>query len=197
MGVLEVHPWGARHDRIERPDRMIFDLDPGPDLSWKRLVEAAAHTRVLLHELGLTSFAKTTGGKGLHVVVPIERRAEWNQVKTFAEGVAKALARRDPTLFTASMAKAARAGRVYVDYVRNARGQTAVAAYSTRARPGAPVSVPLRWDELLAEGAADRWTVRNLPRRLAALQSDPWTGFPTIRQGITKRSREAMRSNRQ
>jgi len=187
MGVLEIHPWGSRHDRIEEPDRMTFDLDPGPELPWRRLVEAAAHTRVLLHEMGLTSFVKTTGGKGLHVVVPIVPRDEWDAVKAFTESVANALVRRDPKLFTASMSKAARPGKVYVDYVRNARSQTAVAAYSTRARPDAPVSTPLRWDELLVEDSADRWTVRNLPRRLAAMKVDPWEGFLELRQWIDPR----------
>jgi bifunctional non-homologous end joining protein LigD len=184
MDVLEIHPWGARHDRIEQPDRMILDLDPDPELPWRRLVEAAAHVRIVLHDAGLTSFVKTTGGKGLHVVVPIARRLEWKDVKSIAAGYARALAARDPSLFTASMAKEARRHRVYVDYVRNARGQTAVAAYSTRARPGAPVSAPLRWDELLGESSADRWTVRNVPRRLAALRADPWEGFARLRQQL-------------
>ena len=192
MAVLEIHPWGARHDRIEQPDVMTFDLDPGPDVPWRALVEAAAHTRLFLHELGLTSFVKTTGGKGLHVVVPIERRLEWDDVKTFTENVAKVLARRDPQRFTASMSKAARPGKIFVDYVRNARSQTAVAAYSTRARPGAPVSTPLRWDELLAEESADRWNVRTLPRRLAAMKNDPWDEFFEVRQGITAAMRRAV-----
>ena len=186
MGVLEIHPWGSRHDRIEQPDVMTFDLDPDLALPWRRLLEAAAHTRILLHESGLTSFVKTTGGKGLHVVVPIVPRAEWDAVRDFTERVAQALVRRDPKLFTASMSKAARPGKVYVDYVRNARSQTAVAAYSTRARPGAPVSTPLRWDELLAEESADRWNVRNLPRRLAAMKSDPWEGFFELRQKLPR-----------
>ena len=192
MDVLEIHPWGSRHDQIEHPDRMILDLDPDPDLPWRRIVEAAAHVRVFLHDMGLTSFVKTTGGKGLHVVVPIARRLEWDEVKDFAGGVARVLARRDRDLFTASMSKSARTGKVFVDYVRNARGQTAVAAYSTRARPTAPVSTPLRWDELLAETSADRWTVRNLGRRLAAAKRDPWAGFATLRQGITAEMRSEL-----
>jgi bifunctional non-homologous end joining protein LigD len=186
MGVLEIHPWGSRHDRIEQPDMLIFDLDPGPELPWKRLVEAAAHTRVFLHDLGLTSFVKTTGGKGLHVVVPIVRKLEWPVVRAFTEGVAKALARRDPKLFVATMSKAARPGKVYVDWVRNARSQTAVAVFSSRARPGAPVSTPLRWDELLSEESADRWNVRTLPRRLASMKHDPWDGYFETRQSLTK-----------
>jgi bifunctional non-homologous end joining protein LigD len=192
MGVLEIHPWGSRHDRIEQPDRLVFDLDPGPDVPWRRLVEAAAHTRLFLHDLGLTSFVKTTGGKGLHVVVPIARRGDWAEVKGFTEAIARTLARRDPALFTATMTKAARPGKVYVDYVRNARSQTAVAAYSTRARPGAPVSTPLRWDELLSEESADRWNVRNLLRRLAALREDPWAGFFAVKQGITAAMRREV-----
>jgi bifunctional non-homologous end joining protein LigD len=188
MGVLEIHPWGSRADRVEEPDVLIFDLDPGPDVPWRKLVEGAAHTRVFLHEMGLTTFVKTTGGKGLHVVLPIEPRAEWDEAKAFTEGVAVELARRDPKLFTATMAKSARPGKIFVDYLRNGRGQTAVAAYSTRARPGAPVSTPLRWDELLAEETADRWNVRNLPRRTSSLKTDPWEGFFDLRQRIPESS---------
>jgi bifunctional non-homologous end joining protein LigD len=191
MGVLEIHPWGSRADRLEQPDVMIFDLDPGPDVPWRRLVEAAAHTRVFLHELGLTSFVKTTGGKGLHVLVPIVRKLEWPDVHAFTEGVAVALERRDPRLFTATMAKSARPGKVFVDYVRNARSQTAVGAYSTRARPGAPVSTPLRWDELLGEERADRWNVRNVLRRLSTTK-DPWEGYAPLRQRITTAMRRAV-----
>jgi bifunctional non-homologous end joining protein LigD len=186
MGVLEIHPWGSRHDHLEQPDVLTFDLDPDPDLPWRNLVEAAAHTRLSLHDLGLTSFVKTTGGKGLHVVVPIVPRAEWKEAHAFTERVAQTLAKRDPKRFTASMAKSARTGKVYVDYVRNARSQTAVAAFSTRARPNAPVSTPLRWDELLSEDSANRWNVRNLRRRLAALKEDPWYGFESLRQELPK-----------
>jgi bifunctional non-homologous end joining protein LigD len=186
MDVLEIHPWGSREDRIEQPDRIIFDLDPEPTLAWRRIVEAAAHVRLFLDDLGLTSFVKTTGGKGLHVVVPIAPKLEWDDVKSFAGAVASTLAKRDRALFTASMAKSARTGKVYVDFLRNGRGQTAVAAYSTRARPGAPVSTPLRWDELLTESSGDRWNVRNLAKRLASMPADPWEGFFDERQGITK-----------
>ncbi len=185
MGVLEIHPWGSRADHIDQPDMLIFDMDPGDGVGWRRIVEAAAHTRVFLHELGLTSFVKTTGGKGLHVVVPIVPHDGWDDVKAFTEGVARMLARRNPELFVAKMGKAARPNKIYVDYVRNTRGQTAVGAYSTRARPGAPVSTPMRWDEILGEEAADHWTVKNLPRRLAALKEDPWAGFATMKQRLT------------
>jgi bifunctional non-homologous end joining protein LigD len=193
MDVLEIHPWGSRHDQIEKPDRIIFDLDPDPALPWRRIVEAAAHVRVFLHDLGLTSFVKTTGGKGLHVVVPIARKLEWDEVKSFSGAVASTLAKRDRALFTASMAKSARTGKVYVDFLRNGRGQTAVAAYSTRARAGAPVSTPLRWDELLSESSGDRWNVRNLPKRLGSMKADPWEGFFEERQGVTKAMIAAVR----
>jgi bifunctional non-homologous end joining protein LigD len=192
MNVLEIHPWGARHDKIEEPDRMILDLDPDPELAWRRIVEAAAQVRLVLHDVGLTSFVKTTGGKGLHVVVPIARRLDWDGVKDFAAAVARNLARAAPDRFTASISKSARTGKVFVDYVRNARGQTAVAAYSTRARPGAPVSTPLGWDELLAETSADRWTVRNLGRRLTALKHDPWKGFFDLHQPLTAAMRAEL-----
>src|SRR5262249_2687567 len=124
MGVLEIHPWGSRADRLEEPDEMIFDLDPAPDVPWKRLLEAGAPTRLSLREVGLTSFVKTTGGKGPHVGAPSVRKLEWPAVRAFTEAVAKTLARRDPQLFVAGMSKAARPGKVYVDYVRNARSQT-------------------------------------------------------------------------
>jgi bifunctional non-homologous end joining protein LigD len=192
MGVLEIHPWGSRHRHLEKPDMLIFDMDPGEGLTWRRLVEASAHTRVFLHDLGITSFVKTTGGKGLHVVVPIVPGEEWEEVRSFTENVARTLARRDPDLFVAKMGKAARPNKVYVDYVRNSRGQTAVGAYSTRARPGAPVSTPMRWDEILGEETADRWTVRNLPRRLASLKEDPWTGFAAVKQRLTASMRRAV-----
>jgi bifunctional non-homologous end joining protein LigD len=192
MGVLEIHPWGSRRAHLEQPDMMIFDMDPGEGVTWRRLVEATAHTRVFLHDLGLTSFVKTTGGKGLHVVVPIVPREDWDVVRVFTENVARALARRDPDLFVAKMGKAARPNKVYVDYVRNARGQTAVGAYSTRARPGAPVSTPMRWDEILGEETADRWTVRNLPRRLSSLKEDPWTGFAAVKQRLTASMQRAV-----
>jgi bifunctional non-homologous end joining protein LigD len=192
MGVLEIHPWGSRRAHLEQPDMMIFDMDPGEGVSWRRLVEATAHTRVFLHDLGLTSFVKTTGGKGLHVVVPIAPREDWDAVSTFTENVARTLARRDPELFVAKMGKAARPNKVYVDYVRNSRGQTAVGAYSTRARPGAPVSVPMRWDEILGEETADRWNVQNLSRRLASLKEDPWADFASTKQRLTAAMRRAV-----
>jgi bifunctional non-homologous end joining protein LigD len=187
ISVLEIHPWGSRRDNVENPDRQTFDLDPGPDVPWSRVVEAAFATRDLLSDLGLNSFVKTTGGKGLHVVVPIApRRHDWDDAKRFCKHVAGLLAGQNPHQYTITMAKAARKGRIFVDYLRNDRGSTAVAAYSTRARPGAPVSTPLAWDELTAAIRSDHFTVANLPTRLATLKRDPWAKIDKIRQTIPR-----------
>jgi bifunctional non-homologous end joining protein LigD len=187
MGGLEMHPWGARTDNIERPDRVVFDLDPDPEVPWRKLVDAAHHVREFLEDLGLVSFLKTTGGKGLHLVVPIQRRHSWDDVKEFTQAVARHLANESPKLYVATASKQARKGKIYIDYLRNARGATAVAAYSTRARPGAPVSTPLSWDELSAAVAPDHFRVDNLPGRLASLQADPWAEIADVRQSITSK----------
>ncbi|HEX2252666.1 MAG TPA: DNA ligase D [Thermoanaerobaculia bacterium] len=191
MGVLELHVWGARVDRIERPDTLVFDLDPEEGLPWARVVEATLALRERLEGLGLASFVKTTGGKGLHVVVPIQRRTEWDDAKAFARAVAEDLVRKDPERYTANMAKAKRHGRVFLDYLRNGRGATYVTAYSTRARAGAPVSVPIGWDEV-ATTAPNQYTVENLPARLAKRRRDPWEGYFDVRQSITKPMRREL-----
>ncbi|HVV99077.1 MAG TPA: DNA ligase D [Planctomycetaceae bacterium] len=185
MGVLEMHPWGARVDDIEAPDRLIFDLDPDVTVEWKRVVEDARRVRDLLAELELQSFVKTTGGKGLHVVVPLQRRQDWPTVKEFARAFVNRLAAGTPDRYTTNLSKAARHGKVFLDYLRNERGSTAVAAYSTRARSHATVSTPLAWDELSAAVQSDHFRVDNLHRRLRALDRDPWEGFFTARQSLT------------
>ena len=184
MGVLEIHPWGSRVGRLEEPDRMTLDLDPGPGVTWPRVVEAARRVRGLLDDLGLTSFVKTTGGKGLHVVVPLGPRPTWAVVKEFSRAIAVSMARQFPREYTAALSKTDRAGRIFVDYLRNQRGATAVAAFSPRARAGAPVSTPVTWTELGTGLRPDRYTVENLEKRLAALKKDPWEEFFTLRQGI-------------
>jgi bifunctional non-homologous end joining protein LigD len=186
MSVLEIHPWGAKRDNVEKPDRLTFDLDPGPDVAWPRVVEAAFAVRELLtSEYGLESFVKTTGGKGLHVVVPIfPRRHDWEEAKRFCRHVAQQIAQSDPKSYTVNMAKAQRAGRIFVDYLRNDRGATAVAAYSTRARPGAPVSTPLAWDELTPAIRSDHFNVGNFAARLKALKADPWQTISDVKQAL-------------
>lgn len=185
LGVLEFHTWGARQDRLDRPDRMTLDLDPAPDVPWREVVEAAFLVRTLLEELGLTSFVKTTGGKGLHVVVPLQRRHSWDEVKNFAKSVAGHMARTIPARFTDNMSKRVRKGKVYIDYLRNGRGATAVAAYSTRAKPRAPLSAPLAWDELTPSLRSDQFTMHNIEERLSELADDPWAGYETVRQHVT------------
>jgi bifunctional non-homologous end joining protein LigD len=138
-----------------------------------------------LQELGLESFVKTTGGKGLHLVIPIERRHDWDDVKDFCHSVARLIVKADPGHYTANLAKAARTGKIFIDYLRNARGATAILPYSTRARPGAPVSTPLTWDELSPNVYSDHYTIRNLPRRLASLKHDPWQHLASLRQRLT------------
>jgi bifunctional non-homologous end joining protein LigD len=185
IGALEIHVWGSQADKLEFPDRMFFDLDPDPAVPWPRIVESAHQIRAFLEEIGLQSFVKTTGGKGLHIVVPLQRRHEWDEVKSFSKAVAELIERVDPKRYTSNMSKAARAGKIYIDYLRNGRTATAIAAYSTRARPRASVSVPLTWDELTPDIHSDTFTIRNLPERLASLKKDPWADIAKVRQSIT------------
>ncbi|MGK3994118.1 DNA ligase D [Sorangium sp. So ce1024] len=184
MGALEMHVWGSRVDRIDEPDRMVFDLDPAPELPWERVADAARTVRHLLETLGLRSFVKTTGGKGLHVVVPIVARRGWDEVKPFTKAVADALVRFDPALYIATLSKTKRTGKVFVDYLRNGRGATAVAPYSTRARPGAAVATPLSWDELDAPLDPASFTIETVPKRLSTVP-DPWAELSGVRQSIT------------
>jgi bifunctional non-homologous end joining protein LigD len=188
IGVLEVHVQGARASDAERPDLLVFDLDPDEGLPWERVVEAAVRTRDVLDALGLRSFLKTTGGKGLHVVVPVEPRLDWQETKAFTKSVAESIVRHEPDRYVATMSKAKRKGKVFVDYLRSSRGASAICVYSTRRRAGAPVSTPLSWDEL-GRIRSDYFSVRNLPARLRALRRDPWEGFFEVRQTIT----DAMR----
>lgn len=192
MGVLEIHSWGCRIDRIEQPDLMIFDLDPDPSVPWSGVVAAAREIKSMLEGLGLKSFLKTTGGKGLHVEVPLVRRAGWDEVKEFSKDIAETLAREYPDRYTGVMSKARRNGKVFVDYLRNGRGATAICPYSSRARPGAPVSVPIHWDELNADLQPSRYTVRTVPERLSRLKEDPWAGIGKVRQSITASMRKKL-----
>lgn len=191
-GVLEIHPWGCRADRLERPDRLIVDLDPGPGVEWPAVVEAARGVGRRLGELGLTAFVRTTGGKGLHVVVPLERRTGWERLKHFARALAEEMVAEEPERYTANPLKREREGRIFVDWLRNARGATAIACYSTRARPGAPVATPVAWSELADLESGSAFDVGNLGRRLAALERDPWQGFFELRQAITQEMEDEL-----
>jgi bifunctional non-homologous end joining protein LigD len=186
MGVLEIHTWGARAGRLERPDRLTFDLDPDPALPWKPVKEAAEKLRDLMAELGLRAFVKTTGGKGLHVVVPIAPKLDWRGTQAFAKKVAEHVAGQAPELYIATMSKSKRRGKIFIDYLRNVRTASAVCAYSTRARAAAPVSVPLRWNELATDVRGQFFTIRNVPQRLARLRKDPWDGYEASRAPITE-----------
>ena len=185
MGVLEIHVWGSQSQHLEKPDRLIFDLDPDPSVRWPDVVSAARQVRLVLEELGLVSFLKTTGGKGLHLVVPIQPRTEWTEAKAFCRAVADFMVRLAPDRYIATMSKAARKGKIFIDYLRNARGATSVAAYSTRAKPGATVSTPITWDELDASLHSDHFTIENVPDRLARLKHDPWADLAKTKQSIT------------
>jgi len=185
MGALELHVWGAHRDQVERPDYAVFDLDPDAGLAWKRVVEAALGLRDLLAETGLRSFLKTTGGKGLHVVLPLARRHTWDELKAFTRAVVEGMVASHPDRFTSNPLKARRQGRIFVDYLRNGRGATSIAAYSTRSRPGAPVSTPLAWEELDGDVRADTYTIENLPERLESLAADPWREMSAVKQSIT------------
>ena len=180
--VLEIHPWGSSVADLERPDRLIFDLDPAEDVAWEAVIAAAREVRERLKAQGLESFVKTTGGKGLHVVAPLTPSLEWGPAKALTKALVEAMASDSPGRYVANMAKSQRKGRIFLDYLRNSRGQTAVAAYSTRARQGAAISTPLGWDELSEAVKADHYRLDNIVRRLGTLKRDPWDGFFSLRQ---------------
>jgi bifunctional non-homologous end joining protein LigD len=184
-GVLEIHTRGTTIDDRERADRLVFDLDPGPGASWRDVVAAAREVRDRLAKLKLKSFVKTTGGKGLHVVLPI-KPTPWDEAKDFAHALAAAMAHDAPDRYIATATKAKRNKRIFIDYLRNSREATAVAPYSTRARPGAAVSTPVDWSELGSLKSADQYTVKNLRPRLARLRKDPWANIARMKQKLPK-----------
>jgi bifunctional non-homologous end joining protein LigD len=175
--ALEIHPWGSTLDDWERPDRIVIDLDPGEGVNWPNLVTAADEVRQRLESAGLVPFVKTSGGKGLHVVAPLQPKAEWPAVKAFCNDLADAMAADDPLRYVATVTKSKRRGKILVDYLRNQRGATAVAAYSTRARPGAQVSAPVTWEELASGATPADFTVASMPVRMTDLRRDPWADF--------------------
>lgn len=191
LGVVEFHTPGVRSDRLTHPDRFIMDLDPDPTVGWEAVVEAARALRDLLQELGLTSFVKTTGGKGLHVVTPIRRTLTVEEVRQFSGAVAGLFEAVAPKRYTTNISKAKRKGRILIDYFRNSPGATAVEVYSARAREGAPVAVPVHWEEL-DKVRGDSFHVRNAKDRLASLRADPWLNFFTTRQAVTVKARRQV-----
>ena len=189
MGVVEIHPWGSEIENVEQPDRITFDLDPDEGLPWPRVTDAAIEVRDALDAIGLRSFVKTTGGKGLHVVVPLAPKLDWNAVKTFTKWVADRLAEERRELFTANPIKKERRGRIYLDYLRNSRGATAVGAYSPRDRAGTPVSTPISWQEVEKSVSAGGFTVATIPARLKKLRADPWAEIGDTRQTVPAKVR--------
>lgn len=177
VGALEIHAWGCHADDIEHPDQLTFDLDPDEGLPWSSVIEAAHTLRERLQALDLEVFLKTTGGKGLHLVVPIKPKAPWDEAKEFCRSVADAMVRGEPDKYLANISKAKRKGKLLIDYFRNGRGATAVCAYSTRARPGATVAAPIRWDELTPSLRPADFSLMSMPERVASQRSDPWQGF--------------------
>jgi bifunctional non-homologous end joining protein LigD len=188
MNALEFHPWGSRVDDPEKPDRLVFDLDPAPGVGWNDLISAAKDVRARLSKHGLESFPRLSGGKGVHVVAAIRRGPTWDQAKAFCESIADEMAADDPSRYLATASKAQREGRIFIDWLRNARGATSVASWSLRARAGAPVAMPLRWDELAKVKSPTAFDLAAALKRAKALRKDPWEGFAATKQSLPRAS---------
>ena len=192
MGILEIHTWNTRYRKVEYPDRIVLDLDPGPEVPWATVVASAKVVRKLLQTLDLDSFVKTTGGKGIHVVVPLDPRHDWSACLELSRAAAEALTRHDPALFTTTFAKKGRENQILVDYMRNNRTNTSVAAFSTRAREGATVSMPLAWTELTAKLDPAAFTVETVPARLQRQKNDPWAEYFRLKQRFSSKAVAAL-----
>ncbi|WP_119389648.1 non-homologous end-joining DNA ligase [Taklimakanibacter lacteus] len=191
IGALELHLWGAPADDLEHPDRLVFDLDPAEDVGFAEVKAAASDLRAVLDAAGLRSFAMLTGGKGIHVIAPLDGRNGWADVKAFAEGLARGFAEREPGRFIATASKARRRGRIFIDWLRNERGATAIAPYSPRARKGAPVTTPVSWRELSRLRSASAFSTVAIVKRLKRQENDPWPGYRT-RQHIGKETLKTL-----
>jgi bifunctional non-homologous end joining protein LigD len=189
MNTVELHTWNATSSAIAKPERVCFDLDPGDGVPWPRVQEAAMLVRTMLDELGLPAFLKTSGGKGLHVVVPLKRHYGWDSVKDFSQAVVAHLATTIPDRFVAKSGPKNRVGKIFVDYLRNGFGATTVAAWSVRARPGLGVSVPIEWDELPHIGSGAHWRLENIEQRIA-IGNDPWAELDKRRSGLAAAMRK-------
>ena len=184
MNVIEFHTWNATKDKIDKPDRITFDLDPGEGVQWPHMRESAQLVSIFLKELELKSFLKTSGGKGLHVIVPIKRFYDWDTVKEFSQAIVQHLAATIPQRFVAKSGPRNRVGKIFIDYLRNGFGATTVSAWSVRARPGLGVSVPLAWEELESLTSGDRWSALNIHERLDR-GNEPWSDYESVKQSIT------------
>lgn len=190
MGTLEFHIWGSKIDKLEKPDRVVFDLDPDEELDFEVVKLASMVVRDRLETLGLETLPLVTGGKGVHVVAPLRRSADWARIKAFTKGFAATMAEAHPEVFTATMSKSRRHGKIFLDWLRNERGSTAIAPYSTRAKTGAPVAMPVSWKELQELEAANSFGLEEAVRRLA--RPDPWSAYDDIRRSITKKMQDAV-----
>lgn len=195
-GALEMHVWGATLKDLEHPDRLIFDFDPGEGVEWLQVIEGAFAVRERLKAQGLESFVKTTGGKGLHVVAPLKPQASWSDALAFTRSMAEAMMKDEPDRYTTTSVKDERTGKIFIDYLRNNREASAIAPYSTRSRPGAPVATPVLWEELSADLKPNGFTVKNLPQRLTKLKRDPWADLSNIDQVLPTRARRASSKNK-
>jgi bifunctional non-homologous end joining protein LigD len=191
MGIVEIHTWNSLADDVDRPNRLVWDLDPGPEVGWREIVAAARLVRRLLDTLGLQAWVKTTGGRGLHVVVPIRPSLSWDECLSFSRAVADALERANPARYTTAFGKRGREDKILIDYLRNNRTNTSICAYSSRARAGARVSMPVSWDDL-AKGP-ERFTLETVPARLRRLRADPWADYWKSAQRVPRSSLAALR----
>lgn len=191
MGIVEIHTWNSTDDDVERPNRIVWDFDPGPDVTWAQIARAAEVLRGVLTTLTLKSWIKTTGGRGIHVVVPITPKRDWSECLDFSRHVSEAIVRTNPALYTTAFKKLGREQKILIDYMRNNRTNTSVCAYSPRARPGAGISTPIDWSEL--DTPPERWTLSTIRQRLRRLRKDPWADYWSTKQQISKVSMEALR----
>lgn len=191
MGVVEIHTWNSTTDDLEHPNRIVWDLDPGPDVSWPQTIAAAKLMRRILDTLGLQSWVETTGGRGLHVVVPLEPSLDWSACLAYSRALAEVLVRSNPALYTTAFSKRGRERKILIDYLRNNRTNTSICAYSPRARPGARVSMPVDWRDL--SKGPERYSLLTTQQRLQRLRADPWAEYWKALQRITDASIQALR----
>ena len=190
MGIVEIHTWNSTIDDVERPNRMVWDLDPGPSITWKQIGQAALVVQRVLLTLGLRTWVKTTGGRGLHIVAPLTPVRPVAECLDFSRAVGEAIVRTQPSLYTTTFAKVGRERKILIDYLRNNRTNTSIAAFSPRARPGARVSMPINWDDL--DTPPERWALTTVPKRLKRMRVDPWREYWAAAQEISTASFEAI-----